>query len=97
MVKKGTANPDQRPFRKLFLPLLNCRERSVVHDDLVETGLYQTPRDVLELFARLHEEVVPRGDLHRDPSPRVARPDVQTGIPATAVDGEEVEVCVETC
>jgi hypothetical protein len=62
----------------------------------VVSGLDQTARRVLELLARLDEEVVPLRDLDGDAVPRVAGPDVQTRVARAAVDGQEVEIRVET-
>lgn len=56
----------------------------------------ETPREVLELLPRLDEEVIPGGDLDRNAGARVAGPDVETWVARAAVDGEEVEVGVET-
>lgn len=61
---------------------------------------------MLELLAGLHEEVAAAGvpgcgawsrDAHGDAAAGVACPNVQAGIPRTSVDGEEIEVRVETC
>ena len=90
VIKKGTTNPHQWPLRILHPPLLHRRQSSVVDDDFVESGFYESPCHMLELLSGLHEEIVPRGDFHGDTMPGVARPDVQAWIPRAAVDGEEV-------
>jgi hypothetical protein len=61
----------------------------------VVTGLDETARDVLELLARLDQQVVTLGDLDGDSLACVARPDVQAGIARAAVNGQEVEIGVE--
>jgi hypothetical protein len=51
---------------------------------------------VFQLFASLDKKVVAVRDLDRDTLSGVAGPDVQARIPRAAVNGEEVEVRVET-
>jgi hypothetical protein len=61
----------------------------------VVSSLDQPTRGVLELLARLHEEVVPGRNLDGNAVARVAGPDVEAGVARAAVDGEEVEIGVE--
>lgn len=51
---------------------------------------------MFQLFASLDKKVVAVRDLDRDTLSGVAGPDVQARIPRAAVNGEEVEVRVET-
>lgn len=93
--EEGARYPDERPVRELAPPPLDRLDRLLVDDDLVVPGLDEPARDVLELLARLDEEVVARRDLDRDALARVARPDVQTRVARAPVDGQEVQVRVE--
>lgn len=47
------------------------------------------------MLARLDEQVVAGRNLDGDAIARVSCPDVQAWITGAAMDGEEVEVCVE--
>lgn len=94
--EEGAGDSNQRSVRNLGLAALHRLHRLLVDDDLVVSGLDQTARRVLELLARLDEEVVPLRDLDGDAVPRVAGPDVQTRVARAAVDGQEVEIRVET-
>lgn len=67
----------------------------LVDSDFVEARLDEATGDVLDLLARLDEEVVTWGHAYGNATARVAGPDVEAGVARTAVDGEEVEVSVE--
>ena len=95
MPKEGRRDAHKRPLGDLLLAGRDHVDRLLVHHDLVESGLDQAARDVLELLAGLDEQVVALGDLDGDALPCVAGPDVQPGVAGAAVDGEEVEVGVE--
>ena len=56
----------------------------------------ETTSTVFELFASLDKEIVSLGDLDGKSVSGVAGPDVEAGVAGAAVDGEEVEVGVET-
>ncbi len=58
-------------------------------------GLDKSARQVLELLAGLDQQVVALRDLDGNALARIARPDVQTRVARAAVNGQEVEVCVE--
>lgn len=60
------------------------------------TCLDEPPGDVLKLLAGLNEQIVSRRNFDRDSITGVPRPDVQSWIPRTTMDGEEVEIGVET-
>lgn len=95
MPEEGAGDAHEGPVGELGLALLDGLDGPVVDDDLVEPGLDEPPREVLDLLAGLDEEVVAGGDLDGDAAARVARPHVQAGVSGAAVDGEEVEVGVE--
>lgn len=95
MPEEGRRDAHKRPLGDLLLAGGDHVDRLLVHHDLVESGLDQAARDVLELLAGLDEQVVALGDLDGDALPCVAGPDVQPGVAGAAVDGEEVEVGVE--
>lgn len=61
----------------------------------MEPRLNQPARDVLQLLAGLHEQVVSGRDLDWDALTCVARPDMQSRVSGAAVDGKEVKVRVE--
>jgi len=84
--KEGARDPDQRPVRILDFALLDGLERGRVDGDLMQTGFDQPAGEVLELLARLNEEVPPGGYLDGDAFARVARPDVQARVARAAVD-----------
>jgi hypothetical protein len=96
MPEQGTRDAHERPIRELDLALLDDSECRLVDDNLVVPGLDETAGDVLNLLTRLDEEVVSRRDLDGDAGSRVAGPDVEAWVARAAVDGEEVEVGVET-
>lgn len=81
---------------KFSLASLNRLNGLVVDHDFVVAGFDETPRGVFELLACLDEEIVALGDLDGDSVAGVAGPDVEAGVAGAAVDGEEVEVGVET-
>lgn len=56
----------------------------------------ETTCTVFELFASLDEEIIPLGDLDGKSVAGVTGPDVEAGVAGAAVDGEEVEIGVET-
>lgn len=93
--EEGAADAHGRAVGELGAAAREGRQRRVADHDLVEAGLHEAAGQVLELLARLHEQVVPGGDGDGDPPPRVPRPHVQPRVPAAAVDREEVEVRVE--
>jgi len=95
MPEEGRRDAHQRPVREPRPPPLDDREGLLVDDDLVVARLDQAAGDVLELLARLDQEVVAGGDLDGDALAGVARPDVQARVARPAVDGEEIEVGVE--
>lgn len=95
MPEQGAGDSDERAIRELCLPPLHRFERLLIDDDLMEASLDQAAGYVLDLLASLHKEVVARGDLHRNAVASVARPDVKTWEAGTAVNGEEVEICME--
>jgi hypothetical protein len=61
----------------------------------VEARLDQPGRDVFQLLAGLHEQIVAGWDFDREALACVARPDVQPWVARATVDGEKVEVRVE--
>lgn len=93
--EEGAADADEGTVREHGLALLDDGQRLLVDHDLMVASLDEASRKVLDLLARLDQEVVALGDLDGDLLARVARPDVQAGVARAAVDGEEVEVCVE--
>lgn len=93
--EESARYPDERPVGELAPPPLDGLDRLVVDDDLVVARLDEPARDVLELLARLDEEVVAGRDLDGYALARVARPDVQARVARAPVDGEEVQVRVE--
>lgn len=95
MPEEGAADADEGPVGELLFPALDDGAGLFVDDDLVVPGLDEAAGQVLDLLARLDEQVVALGDLDGDLLARVARPDVQARVPRPAVDGEEVEVRVE--
>lgn len=97
MPKQGARDSDQRPVGELGLASLNRLDGLVVDHDFVVSGLDEPAGRVLELLARLDEQVVSLGDLDGQSVAGVAGPDVEAGVAGAAVDGEEVEVGVETC
>lgn len=63
----------------------------------MEARLDEATAEMLKLFPGLYkEEATGRRELDRDTFARVTSPHVQTGIPRTSMNGEEVEVGVET-
>lgn len=95
MPEEGGRDADKRAVGELLLALLDDLDGALVDNDLVEARLDQAARDVLELLAGLHKQVVAGRNLDGDALAGVAGPDVQTGVARAAVDGEEVEVGVE--
>lgn len=93
--EEGARDADQRPAGELARAAGDGVEGALVDDDLVVAGLDEAACRVLELLARLDEEVVPGGDGDGQPVARVAGPDVEAWVARAPVDGEEVEVCVE--
>lgn len=97
MPKQGTRDTNQRSVRVLDLALLNDLYRLLIHDDLVEPGFDEAAGEMLDLLSGLNQEIVARWDLDGDAIAGVACPDVQAWVARAAVDGEEVEISVETC
>lgn len=96
MPKESRRDTHQGPLGEAGATVLDDAHGAVVDDDLVVAGLDEAACGVLELLARLHEQVVAAGgDLDGDALARVARPDVQARVARPAVDGQEVEVRVE--
>ena len=95
MPEEGRRDAHQRAVGQRLPALLDGLDRALVDDHLVEAGLDQPARDVLELLAGLHQQVVARRDLDGDALAGVARPDVQARVARAAVDGQEVQVRVE--
>jgi hypothetical protein len=68
-----------------------------IHDDLVEPSLDKPSAQMFQLLTSLHQEITTsRGELDGNAFAGVASPDVQTRIARPAVDGEEIEVCMES-
>lgn len=64
----------------------------------MEPRAHEPAADMLQLLARLHQQIAPLPrESDGDAPAGVARPDVQAGVARAAVDGEEVEVSVEAC
>ena len=61
----------------------------------METRHDQPARDVLQLLAGLHEQIVAGWDLDWHALARVSRPDVQPWVARATVDGEKVKVSVK--
>lgn len=59
------------------------------------TGLDEPTGNVLELLASLNEQIISRWDLDRNSITGVPRPDMQSWIPGTTMNGEEIEIGVE--
>lgn len=51
---------------------------------------------MFELLSSLNEKVIPFGDLDGDTFPRVSSPDVQAGVTRATVNGQKVEIGVES-
>ena len=63
----------------------------------MKTSLDQTASEVLQLLARLDQEVTSGlRKFDKDAFASVARPDVQAGIARAPMDGQKVEVTVKT-
>lgn len=62
----------------------------------MEAGLDEAAGQVLELLTGLDEEVVAGWDLDGEASAGVSGPDIEARVAGAAVNGEEVEVGVET-
>lgn len=62
----------------------------------MEARLYESTSDVLELLARLNQQVVPWWYLYRNTVPSVASPNVKAWVAGAPMNGEEVEVGMET-
>lgn len=62
----------------------------------MEASFDETTSDVFDLLARLDEKVVSWWDLDGNTVSGVACPDVKTRIAGASMNGEEVEICVET-
>jgi len=95
MPKESRANSHKRPVGELSLPLLNRLNSRLVDDHFVIPSLDKPASEMLELFAGLNEEVVARRNLDGDSLSGVACPDVQAGVAGTAMNGKEVEICME--
>lgn len=95
MPEEGARDADKRPVGVISLALLDGFDRLLVDRHFVESCLDQAAGCVLELLASLHQQVVARGNLDRDPVASVAGPDVQARVAGSAVNGEKVEVGVE--
>ena len=78
--EEGAADSDEGPVGEHGLALLDDGQGLLVDHDLVVAGLDEAAGQVLDLLARLDEEVVALGDLDGDLLARVARPDVQTRV-----------------
>ena len=89
MPKERARDPDQWPVGILDFTLFNDLERRRVDDDLMQTGFDQPACEVLDLLARLNEEVPSRGHLDGDAFAGVACPDVQAWVARAAVDRPE--------
>ena len=77
------------------LSLFNGLKSLFVDDYLMKAGFDEAAGDVFDLFSGLDEEIVSRWNLDGDSVAGVSRPDVETWVARTAVDGQEVEICVE--
>lgn len=70
---------------------------SIVHDNLVVASFNKTAAEMLKLFASLDEQVTTGGwKLDRDSFSVVPSPDVEPGVPRAAMDGQEVQICMES-
>src|SRR5690606_16077974 len=78
------------------LPLRDHVHRALVHHYLMIPGFHEPARDMFQLLAGLDQKVVARRDFNRDAAARVASPDVEPRVSRAAVNGEEVEIGVET-
>ena len=87
--EERARDPDEWPVGILDFALLDDVERGRVDNDLVQTGLDQPAGEVLDLLARLDEEIPAGGHLDRNALARVACPDVQTWVARAAVDRAE--------
>ena len=93
MSKQRTADPPAHP--SLLLPLLHDPPDLLRVNNLVEPAGDQSSGQVLELLARVEQQVVGR---HGDREfLAVARPGEEARVAGFAVDCKEVEVVVETC
>ena len=96
MPEEGRRYSNQRAVGKLNFSKLNHINCLLVHYNFMIPGLYQTASNVFQLFASLDKKVVALRDLDRDTLSGIAGPDVQARIPRAAVNGEEVEIGVES-
>jgi len=80
MPKECARDPDQWPIGIIDLALLNDFERGRVDDNLVQTGFDQPTREMLDLLARLDEEVPAWRYLDGDAFACVTCPDMQTWV-----------------
>lgn len=97
MVEESRRYPHQRSIGHLLLAALHDLERGVVDNDFVKSGLDETAGQVLQLLAGLDQQVLSGRNAHGDFPPRVPCPNVQARVSGATVNGQEVEVGVETC
>jgi len=89
MPEERARDPDEWPVGILDFALLDDLERGRVDHDLVQTGHDQPAGEVLDLLARLDEEVPAWRHLDCDALARVACPDVQARVARAAMDRPE--------
>lgn len=91
-----SVNVHQNASRRRVVQMtnLNCR---VIDYNFVVPSFDQTAAEVLELFARLDQQVAAcRRESYGNTFSRIACPNIQPWIPGTAMNGEEVEIGVES-
>jgi hypothetical protein len=69
----------------------------LVDNDFMEASLDQTTSDMLKLFPSLDQEVISVRNSNWNTLSSIPRPDMESGVSRTSMDGEEIKIRVKSC